>query len=1162
MEPATVLSTCALRAQRYVEIMVCPVEFCPVTRQLSVIDKIEITLNFTNPQGEVRQNVGIFNKVAANTFINYDDDGMSAAVNDKAFKKNGFVQGTVQWKKINNPGDVNSITADYLIICAEDFYPSGGTPHSEVLRLANHRAFYNGFDVMILNVEDIISDAVGFYYEGNPNDPNPMNWDKFKSEQRIRTCIRTLYEEGTANNTGDGKLGYVLLVGDNYANNTGMPMSQDHDQYPPSFYDEEPYPTDYYFSCITRNAAGKYGEDGSLFIGRLSVQNETHLFNMVEKIINFETEYNPQFERKMAGFTYGRQTTLGYEHSISYLNHIEHFMSGTEWDYTFVNYHDLPYNDYKKFTLDYFNNGAAFVQYFGYGEVDKWGNEGYIQDSITQSYFESMLKNYDRTPFVNAVSNWTGQFDNENCLGEFLTRYDPNKGAVGYIGASNNIFLSFDTNSSFTNPLGMLYQERFLFYLFKQAISISGELLLTTKMNAPFYGGENFYITRPYKYAFNLFGDPALNIMAEPDFSECPVRIESTRLVQNGETLIVPSGCELRFFENGKLIVEEGGAFIVEDGAQINGVFCKTDIAIHVKGGDFIVGNNVTFNNLNGVFLENSDNFYDDSKAYNLNEVTLNHTQLIHHGSHLNLSNCNFNDGSNVSSSVSISNVDNCTFLQSTFVSKDALKTERIWPPTTISNCSFLGHYPGGALQINYSYMLEIFNNTFTGYKIGIVLNSSGATTAYYEGCKTISVIHDNEISNCSTGIELYNSIVNISSNNIHNNELGVGLYNYSTTSFGRLDIPTVQPQVISDNNSYELYASHYSFPVIFRFNKIFDNNLGNSFDDPMIYWDLENIDRFPSSMLRDVKFNCWGYTFNPLEDFYPSKYYVYDPIWQCGKSVSTTLDVVEMLFQSGLDYVAELDFSSAETVFKNIIENHSQSSFAIAAMQELFSLQHFSSNGFYELHDYLTSISPSDSNLFEIADFLSTRCLVKEREWQPAINWYENRIDNSPSYQDSVFAVIDLGDIHLMMEEDTTGGNGAKSGSHFYYRLDKIKPKSAKEYEENKSALLASLPQIKKPKTNEPILSNKAKKGSLDQNIPNPAIGITTINYEIYTGGTVEIRIFNAMGQLLQSLPQGTKQSGKYQTKINLLGFPVGLYQYSLLINGEQADAKKMIVN
>jgi len=63
-------STGAIRAQRYVEIKVQPIEFCPVTQQLSVIDKVIVTLNFTNPKGRLRQNTGIFNKVATNSFIN------------------------------------------------------------------------------------------------------------------------------------------------------------------------------------------------------------------------------------------------------------------------------------------------------------------------------------------------------------------------------------------------------------------------------------------------------------------------------------------------------------------------------------------------------------------------------------------------------------------------------------------------------------------------------------------------------------------------------------------------------------------------------------------------------------------------------------------------------------------------------------------------------------------------------------------------------------------------------------------------------------------------------------------------------------------------------------------------------------------------------------
>ena len=170
--------------------------------------------------------------------------------------------------------------------------------------------------------------------------------------------------------------------------------------------------------------------------------------------------------------------------------------------------------------------------------------------------------------------------------------------------------------------------------------------------------------------------------------------------------------------------------------------------------------------------------------------ITFTNTPLKHRGFQLNISNCVFNKGSNVETVVGVSEVDNCTFRETTFKSNDAIMTGE-WQHTTVSNCHFTGRpYRDMALQINGSRILEIFNNTITGYATGINLTSSGATTAYYYGCKTVSAIHDNEILNCTTGIELYNSIVNIVSNNIHDNSFGVKLFNNSSTSFGRLELP------------------------------------------------------------------------------------------------------------------------------------------------------------------------------------------------------------------------------------------------------------------------------------------------------------------------------------------------------------------------------------
>ena len=85
----------------------------------------------------------------------------------------------------------------------------------------------------------------------------------------------------------------------------------------------------------------------------------------------------------------------------------------------------------------------------------------------------------------------------------------------------------------------------------------------------------------------------------------------------------------------------------------------------------------------------------------------------------------------------------------------------------------------------------------------------------------------------------------------------------------------------------------------------------------------------------------------------------------------------------------------------------------------------------------------------------------------------YGEAIYPPASYQNSVFAVIDLGDFHLMMEADTAG-KGAKGATACYYRFENIKPKSKQEYETNKADLLATLLQIKKPQTEKRRIQGK----------------------------------------------------------------------------------------
>ena len=1140
-EPAAhISSTGALRAQRYVEVTLVPVEFCPVTKQLSVIDKVEVTLSFANSKGELWQNVGIFNKIAAKAFINYQDNGMSALVNDKAFERTNFTHGSVTYYRLTDTAQACLIVGDYLIITESQFYNS---PHLHPL--IQHRGYYNGFDVAVISVEDIL--ALNFEYEGNLDpDGNP---DEYIKEQKMRTFIRRVYEGQNAQNTGDGRLAYVLLVGDNYEGNTGIPMSKDHDGVETIQGNNEIFPSDYYFSCVTRDAAGSYDNIGDLFIGRFSVENETHLYNMVRKTLNHETEYSPQSWRKTVGATF----ILGPNYIIRYGNFFRNLLDSHGWNYSIVggvgtNFNiDVP-------TLNYLNAGAAYVQHFGYGTATSWGHHGF-----TQSYLSNMLHNDYKAPFMHALAPYTGHFDNNECLGEFLTRYSDSKGAVGYIGASRYCMFWWNTIYEI-----MYYQELFPHYLFNDNMSIAGELLLVAKTTSPPTPDLLNHI-KAQKYGLNLFGDPALNILAEGYeitrnvTADCLAEITCQVRVHKGATLTVPDNCTLNFLPKGKLIIEETGSLVIGNQALINGLDNEPDTAIHVRGGGFTVGSNVIFQNLpGGVLLEARLRIpswsYDNAKQYDLSHATFNNTPLRHRNCRLNVSNCIFNPGSDVKTYVSVSIIDNCTFNQTTFLSDHTDMRGDFTLSTTIRNSKFTGNNSHTAIQLKNSTVFDVHNNRITKYETGVSMHGCGTTLV-----GSMAVIRNNEISSCNTGIELFNSAAGFINNHIYKNFYGVRLFNNTYTAFGSALEPVAPPyQIIGDCKSIELYASACSFPAFFRYNQVIDDdNDGNTHNDPLVWWDV------PGRVLpQDVRFNCWGANFDPAEDFYPAGAFIYDPTWCPGRSGSSTQDADETLYQTGLDYFANEDYHNAGLVFKELVETHPQSRFAIAALHELFALEDFKDNDFTALHNYFAAITPEDSNLFNTADFLATRCHVKDKNWQPAIDWYEHRIENPPSYQDSVFAVIDLGDIHLMMEADTV--NNAK-GAVYQYRHE-FKLKSKQEYEARKTTLLATLPQIKKTQTDKPqnpqLPTGSDKKGSLGQNVPNPVSGITTVGYEIYTEGMVEVRIYNISGQLLQILPQGTLGQGSYQTTISLAGVPAGVYHYVLVVNGERTDTKKLVVN
>ncbi len=420
---AEIVSFGYLRDQKYACINIYPLQYNVVSRQLKVKSNFTINLQFTNPTTDVNVNTGIFNSVASSMMPNYVSTGMDAKVNDHVAHN-----GTVEWVTLSTPEDANNIDADYLIICSEPFFEPNNV-NSEVLRIANHRAEYNGFNVTILDAYNIFAE-VDFEYD------DPM----FIKEQKIRSCIKHIYENGEAQHTYDGKLGYVLLIGDVDVGNTGMPLSYDRAYYGNPYWPDENWPGDYYYSCLTKNQNNNtYDDIGDLFIGRFCVNNNlttglTELHNIVEKTIRHETEYNPKYKNAFDGIN-GNWVGPFYYDSL-FNNYIQPKLLNEE-TYTRVNYYDYEdggnWEQMRADFIDMANDGSGLLFYNGHGGIGSW------QQNITYEFIQSNLNNFSKNPFALSMACLTGKLDygaNNPCMGEELTTYSPNKGFVGFIGST------------------------------------------------------------------------------------------------------------------------------------------------------------------------------------------------------------------------------------------------------------------------------------------------------------------------------------------------------------------------------------------------------------------------------------------------------------------------------------------------------------------------------------------------------------------------------------------------------------------------------------------------------------------------------------------------------------------------------------------------------
>ncbi len=398
-----------LRAQKFLNVFTHAFKYNPQQQILIVYTDYSVAITFQNPTTSVNVDNGYFNQISKNALINFNSDNIPSI---PAYPPP--VATSVTWKTLNSCNDADQIVADYLIITHDQFF----TPHSMALqRLANHKATLNGFDVVIVNVSNILDPNFGWTIE--PGEP------RLNAEKKIREFIRRVYANGTAHHTYDGSLAFVCLVGDadDDGFETHVPASHDHNPTGKLDFGQVlgylAY-NDYYYSCLTRgNDPDVWDWDlvGDLFIGRISVRTDTELNNYVAKLKHNENEFTNQSWR--------RNNTLCYGGSYSLTNSAEEHAFGTSELKNYLtsicpfNFHTeivdaIPYNtmwneEYKSFlNID----GANIVVHYGHGVDSEWSFllNAYTPFALSNEYKINNLSNFGKYPIALSNSCYSGAY--------------------------------------------------------------------------------------------------------------------------------------------------------------------------------------------------------------------------------------------------------------------------------------------------------------------------------------------------------------------------------------------------------------------------------------------------------------------------------------------------------------------------------------------------------------------------------------------------------------------------------------------------------------------------------------------------------------------------------------------------------------------------------
>ena len=236
----------------------------------------------------------------------------------------------------------------------------------------------------------------------------------------IKSFIQGKYDNATPE---DPAPSFILLLGDR--------------EQLPAFSTQvsgESHITDLYYATLN-------GSDflPDCYYGRLSATNNQQLSNQIEKILMYEQYSMPDPSYLgNAVLIAGTDQNYGPVHANGQINYVnENYINTDNPRYSNVMVHLYNCSSQAALIRSEVSAGAGWVNYTAHGSQTSWADPEFTTTQVAQ------LQNTNKYGLMIGNCCQSGDFKVSECFGEALLRAEK-KGAMGYIGASNNSYWGED----------------------------------------------------------------------------------------------------------------------------------------------------------------------------------------------------------------------------------------------------------------------------------------------------------------------------------------------------------------------------------------------------------------------------------------------------------------------------------------------------------------------------------------------------------------------------------------------------------------------------------------------------------------------------------------------------------------------------------------------